>query len=1165
MAVMKANNTSSVYFTNAANSKNGIKRERLSFTNFDASLIVFSLVTIIAHLVTDTILVLAYYYSGHKFWALSTVALALIPAIIIQAFSIRWHILDDAASITKWLSHCCLFGIFFRHVDALQTGLEARRSGDVADFQSLFHQQSDISMLQLFESFMKSAPQLVLQLYIMIQVRDWGPWTGLSAGASLISLAWAMASYTHAMRQARPDKQKATMPGLCLQAVWRAGLLVARIAALVLFSICCQAWIFLLLGIHWLGMTVWVVLQKTDLCSTPWEECAYNCVVGIVYCFCFFNLREGRARGRMLAFYVVTVTQNLACLYLFLALAQHTHPVLATVAAAAIVGGTILGLCAMLTYYRFFHPSGPITLFGPPSTPSSVLTQSVQNNQRGSIQTVPSGPTQIDIERSAQSQVQSGFSSSSQMPSDVEKSNSLRSLKHLWSVDRDGSLSSRSDEIPVNGGSPQPDDGCTDRRQLLSSRASTRRPLSTDSVQIPATSSEQSKLSNLASQHNGISQSSLGNQSNASNLTSRTTLNSQPHYSPTLNRQGWSSQTLHAALSNQSVHSTNTSHSTVSAPQMVRPAVTEEDVSQGTGVDVDDSKLSWNCTSMMEDTQQSEIIESVSTELEAHTTCSMNKRRGICSSIELGLDKLEETEEETAQSPPTTAETTLPDMDNSFARLCQKLVANAEVKQLGTIESVKKDMVKRLGNVPEKDQKEEKRESDYIDSKQSAISSDGTASEVLSAHDYENICAVNIAREAWGLRSWRGYSDIETWLHDDSVVRDRRRDTLASIGTTTTMTSASSERSTASESPPPLRQLWENNDTNAPPLPCRKPRQSYNRMDDYLDTLAYDLAEIEQHEVVPNGIDNSRDNVFVAQPYVVDQHGMLYPLPASLDTILEELEESSVSASTVTAAESGSIAPGWASSLVATIDEIRMGTSNTLEDSRAVSESDFDVGSYRSLQLDTSTMANFPCQESPNGNRPGQQRFSNSLPSLLQAPRSWSHLTPEEVLFLSELKPLPESDSTNESKCSVVNSNDESSNQRRVGKRPRRKISLLREKFELQFEGREVNCDVNDQNKVSDLRNDNLRREFIDKRTEFLDRKEPIGSTISLTNNDIMHIKSESSSATQFKEPDLKGARWSCSDRTMSLKRQSLLQQVIVQPKLVPHSKKLALDSNASA
>ena len=90
-------------------------------------------------------------------------------------------------------------------------------------------------------------------------------------------------------------------------------------------------------------MTVWVVLQKNDPNTTSLEEYAYNAVVGIVYCFCFFNLREGRARARMLAFYIVTVAQNLACLYLFLALKQYTHPFLAQFSAVTIVCGTIVG------------------------------------------------------------------------------------------------------------------------------------------------------------------------------------------------------------------------------------------------------------------------------------------------------------------------------------------------------------------------------------------------------------------------------------------------------------------------------------------------------------------------------------------------------------------------------------------------------------------------------------------------------------------------------------------------------------------------------------------------------------------------------------------------------------------------------------------------------
>ena len=76
----------------------------------------------------------------------------------------------------KQNSKCDIF--FNRHVLALKTGFEARSSGDPTDFQRLYHQQSDICMLHLFESFMESAPQLVLQLYIMVTLETWQSWTG---------------------------------------------------------------------------------------------------------------------------------------------------------------------------------------------------------------------------------------------------------------------------------------------------------------------------------------------------------------------------------------------------------------------------------------------------------------------------------------------------------------------------------------------------------------------------------------------------------------------------------------------------------------------------------------------------------------------------------------------------------------------------------------------------------------------------------------------------------------------------------------------------------------------------------------------------------------------------------------------------------------------------
>lgn len=338
-------------------------------------------------------------------------------------------------------------------------------------------------------------------------------------------------------------------------------------------------------------------------------------------------------------------------------------------------------------------------------------------------------------------------------------------------------------------------------------------------------------------------------------------------------------------------------------------------------------------------------------------------------------------------------------------------------------------------------------------------------SEVLSAHDYENICAVNIAREAWGLRSWRGYSDIETWLHDDSVVRDRRRDTLTS--TVTTITSASSENSTNSG-----EQI--NNLLGPPPIPCRRPRIQRSRQDDYLDTLADDLADCESRQSLAEFIAerDSEPNIFVARPYVVDQHGILYPL-STLDTIMEELEESST--------ENGEIVKRQrhdsASTLVATIDEIRRGNSlcnlyNSSWDSRSTS---------------SSNAQDSPCKAAS----PLHSYYSTSLPSipksLVSTTHSRSHLSHEEVLFLSKLQPMPENEidltgensveqkqgsevildaklylqelgKSNLMKSPQLDTNKES--ERKVGNKIRRKFSLLRDRFEL------AQSDMGDSNSV---------------------------------------------------------------------------------------------------
>ena len=117
---------------------------------------------------------------------------------------------------------------------------------DEVDYQRFYQQQSDVCMLRLFDSFGESALQLIFYLYVIINNNDWSTekaaWTGISAISSIVSLGWGIAAYSSAMRMTREDKGKMTWAGMILQALWRAGMLTARIVALVMLALAMDQW-----------------------------------------------------------------------------------------------------------------------------------------------------------------------------------------------------------------------------------------------------------------------------------------------------------------------------------------------------------------------------------------------------------------------------------------------------------------------------------------------------------------------------------------------------------------------------------------------------------------------------------------------------------------------------------------------------------------------------------------------------------------------------------------------------------------------------------------------------------------------------------------------------------------------------------------------------------
>lgn len=79
------------------------------------------------------------------------------------------------------------------------------------------------------------------------------PVSGLSTSVSLVSLAWAVASYSNALRLAYREAYYTRWAGLVIQALWHMGVVASRVVAIAVFASVYHAWTFLAVGKDYLN------------------------------------------------------------------------------------------------------------------------------------------------------------------------------------------------------------------------------------------------------------------------------------------------------------------------------------------------------------------------------------------------------------------------------------------------------------------------------------------------------------------------------------------------------------------------------------------------------------------------------------------------------------------------------------------------------------------------------------------------------------------------------------------------------------------------------------------------------------------------------------------------------------------------------------------------
>ncbi|KAM4551271.1 XK-related protein 4 [Odontesthes bonariensis] len=259
--------------------------------------------------------------------------------------------------------HILQLGQIWRYFRTIYLGLRSRQSAETERWRfywRMVYEFADVSMLHLLATFLESAPQLVLQLCIIIQTHKLQAVQGMTAAASLVSLAWALASYQKALRESRDDKKPISYLAVIIQFCWHFFTIAARVITFALFASVFQLYFGIFIVLHWCIMTFWIVHCETDFCISKWEEIVFDMVVGIIYIFSWFNVKEGRTRCRLFIYYLVILLENSALSALwYLYRTPHTTDAFAVPALCVIFSSFLTGVVFMLMYYAFFHPNGP--------------------------------------------------------------------------------------------------------------------------------------------------------------------------------------------------------------------------------------------------------------------------------------------------------------------------------------------------------------------------------------------------------------------------------------------------------------------------------------------------------------------------------------------------------------------------------------------------------------------------------------------------------------------------------------------------------------------------------------------------------------------------------------------------------------------------------------
>nr|XP_023668874.1 XK-related protein 8-like [Paramormyrops kingsleyae] len=334
----------------------------------DFLLTLVGLVLFVVDVALDVRLVVDLYSEGAYLKTGLLLFIFLASTIIVQLFSGLLYYYDRKKTDPellirgKWpltAAHFTLLAVPLRYVNILKISIKSFNDKNPLLKGEAVYQNHDLSLLRLFETFLESAPQLVFMIFIIIQKKQVDFITSLKTAGSAASIALSVAMYHRCMRSFLPQKNNQGYISSLVYFAWNLLLIGPRVFAVALFT-CANPWF---IAVHylflWAGLVIWARLQDSDFMDNLVGEWLYQCIVGLIWYFSWFNLTKGSTLWRGIIYHSIMLVDMGILLGFWWDQQDHLEDIFKVepyVTLGIIFSLYILGLVLKVLYYRCFHP-----------------------------------------------------------------------------------------------------------------------------------------------------------------------------------------------------------------------------------------------------------------------------------------------------------------------------------------------------------------------------------------------------------------------------------------------------------------------------------------------------------------------------------------------------------------------------------------------------------------------------------------------------------------------------------------------------------------------------------------------------------------------------------------------------------------------------------------